>query len=99
MANGYDGKHLIAALRQVLPDGARVLELGMGLGKDLLLLAQHYTVTRSDSSTAFVERFRTAHPTADLLHLDAVTMQTDRRFDAIYSNKVLYHLTRAQLAE
>lgn len=97
MAEGYDGKVLIAALRAFLPDGAAVLELGMGPGKDLLLLGQHYQVTGSDSSAVFVARFRAAHPDADLLQLDAVTLATDRQFNGIYSNKVLYHLTRSQL--
>ena len=32
-----------------------------------------------------------------MLALDAVTLETDRRFDAIYSNKVLQHLTPGEL--
>lgn len=99
MAEGYDGKALIALLRQYLPDKSSVLELGMGAGKDLLLLSEHYTVTGSDFSEIFVERFRKEHPHADLLQLDAVTLPTERQFDALYSNKVLYHLTVAQLKE
>jgi hypothetical protein len=47
----------------------------------------------------FVERYRIAHPDADVLLLDAVTLDTDRRFDAIYSNKVLYHLTRDEMRQ
>lgn len=99
MAEGYDGTILIEILRQHLAAGSTILELGMGPGKDLLLLSQHYTVTGSDSSAIFVERFQTQHPEADVMVLDAITMNTDRRFDAIYSNKVLYHLTREQLAQ
>jgi SAM-dependent methyltransferase len=99
MAEGYDGKLLIAALREFLPAGASLLELGMGPGKDLLLLGQHYTVTGSDSSPIFLDRFRQVHPDADLVQLDATTLDTDRQFDGLYSNKVLYHLTRDQLVE
>lgn len=99
MADGYDGRLLIDILRRHVPDGSSVLELGMGPGKDLLLLDQHYTVTGSDHSTVFVDRFRQDHPDSDLMQLDAVTMDTDRQFDAIYSNKVLYHLTRDQLTD
>lgn len=99
MAEGYDGKILIAALREYLPDESTVLELGMGPGKDLLLLGEHYTATGSDFSQLFLNRFRESHPDADLLQLNAVTMNTERKFDAIYSNKVLYHLTREQLVE
>jgi cyclopropane fatty-acyl-phospholipid synthase-like methyltransferase len=97
MAEGYDGAELIAILKQHLPKGASVLELGMGEGKDVLLLQAHYTVTGSDASPVFVERFRTQYPDADVLQLDAVTLDTERQFDALYSNKVLYHLTQEQL--
>jgi len=40
-----------------------------------------------------------AHPDADLMELDAVTVDTGRTFDGIYSNKVLHHLTKSQLEE
>lgn len=99
MAEGYDGAFLIEMLRQHLASGSTVLELGMGPGKDLLLLGQHFKATGSDSSSVFVERFRAQHPSADVIQLDANTMETDRQFDAIYSNKVLYHLTREQLRQ
>ncbi len=35
MAAGYDGRELIQALREHLPDGSRVLEIGMGPGVEL----------------------------------------------------------------
>lgn len=102
MAEGYDGRLLINILREFLPAGSSVLELGMGPGKDLLLLAKHYTVTGSDRSPVFVDRFRANHPTSDLLCLDALTLDglpPDRQFDSLYSNKVLIHLTPEQLTE
>ena len=74
-----------------------MLELGMGPGKDLELLAEHYTVTGSDFSEVFLDRYRTINPDADLMQLDATTLDTDRRFDAIYSNKVLIHLSDTDL--
>jgi SAM-dependent methyltransferase len=98
MAFGHDGRELIAVLEEHLPAGARVLELGMGPGKDLDLLARRYAATGSDRSTLFLERYRAAHPDADLLRLDAVTLETERRFDAIFSNKVLHHLDEDELA-
>ena len=97
MAEGYDGTLLIDVLRQHLEVGSTVLELGMGPGKDLLLLRQHFTVTGSDYSAVFLEAFRARHPEVELMQLDAIEMNTERQFDAIYSNKVLYHLTREQL--
>ena len=90
---------LVAKLGEYLPAGSTVLELGMGPGKDLALLREHFQATGSDSSPIFVERYRAAFPAADVLLLDVVTMETDRRFDAIYSNKVLYHLSRQRLAQ
>ena len=92
MAEGYDGRELVAALRQHLPPGSTVLELGMGPGKDLALLAVEFTVTGSDRSEIFLRRYRRDQPDAELLLLDAVTLETEQRFDAIYSNKVLHHL-------
>ena len=99
MAEGYDGRALVDLLSRHLPDGATVLELGMGPGKDLKLLSRHYRVTGSDNSTAFLDRYRRQNPAADLVLLDAVAMTIERRFDGIYSNKVLHLLTRQQLKE
>ena len=97
MAKGYNGRELIAVLNKYLPAGAMVLELGMGPGKDLDLLAQRYTVTGSDTSREFLELYREKQPEADLLKLDATTIETDRSFDCIYSNKVLHHLSKSDL--
>jgi len=97
MADGYDGRELIAAMSEHVPQGARVLEIGMGPGKDLDILGQNYRVTGSDSSRFFVDLYRQAHRHADLLILDAVTLDTDRKFDCIYSNKVLHHLSQDEL--
>ena len=97
MAEGYDGRELIATLKKHLPAGSTVLELGMGPGKDLDLLAQTYTVTGSDYSSVFLNLYREKHPAADLLKIDAAIIETDRTFDCIYSNKVLHHLPKSDL--
>ncbi len=99
MAEGYDGQELIEILKTQLQPGATVLELGMGPGVDLELLSKDFRVTGSDKSPAFLERYRQKNSNADVLLLDAVTIETDRKFDCIYSNKVLHHLTREQLKE
>lgn len=99
MAEGYDGEFIISRLKEYLPAGKTILELGMGPGKDLEILQRFYTVTGSDFSQVFVDLFRQEHPDADLVLLDAVTLDIDRTFDAIYSNKVLYHLTSEQLLQ
>ena len=98
MAEGFDGRELVAVLERHLPPGSSVLEIGMGPGKDLRWLGRRFRPTGSDKSSVFVDRMRTADPSADVLRLDAVTLETDRRFDAIYSNKVLHHLTPDEMA-
>ena len=99
MAEGYDGVELIRILQKYLPESSTVLELGMGPGRDMDILKKSYTVTGSDSSQIFLDKYKEKHQDADLLPLDAVTIQTDRKFDCIYSNKVLHHLIREDLAE
>ncbi len=99
LADGYDGKILIDALAKHAPKGASVLELGMGPGKDLDILNKRYVATGSDTSAFFIKRYARLHPRADLLTLDAVTLETTRHFDCIYSNKVLHHLNAAALAQ
>ncbi len=93
LAEGFDGAELIEWLRGYLSENSSVLELGMGPGKDLDILLKTYRATGSDFSQLFVDRYLKQHPDADVLLLDAVTMNTSRRFDAIYSNKVLQHLS------
>ena len=99
MAKGYDGTELIRILQKHLPSKSTVLELGMGPGKDLDILKKSYTATGSDNSQIFLEKYRKQHSNADLLLLDAVTLQTKRKFDCVYSNKVLHHLTHEDLVK
>ena len=98
MARGIDGRELVAVLERHLSTGSSVLEIGMGPGKDLPWLGRRFCATGSDNSKIFVDRVSAANPNADVLTLDAVTLETDRRFDAIYSNKVLHQLTPDDLA-
>ena len=97
MAQGYDGRDLIARLQAYVPRGSSVLELGMGPGKDLDMLLELYEAVGSDNSTVFLDRYRARKESPDIIRLDAVTLDTDRTFDAIYSNKVLHHVTRNEL--
>ena len=98
MARGYDGRELIEKLSGYLPAGATVLELGMGPGVDMDILRGSYKATGSDASSVFLDLYREKHPDADVLQLDAVELATERRFDCIYSNKVLHHLRREDVA-
>lgn len=94
----HDGSELVSVLAGVLPRGSTVLEIGMGPGKDFDHLTETFDVTGSDSSQEFLDLYRKRSNGADLMSLDALTLDTDRRFDCIYSNKVLIHLTRDELS-
>jgi cyclopropane fatty-acyl-phospholipid synthase-like methyltransferase len=97
MTQDYDGTELLKLLEPFLRPGCTLLEIGMGPGKDLDLLKETYTVTGSDLSDGFLELYRDKNPDADLLQLDAVTLDTERTFEAVFSNKVLHHLDRKDL--
>ncbi len=89
----YDGRALIDVLGMYLKKGSTLLEIGMGPGKDLDLLSDHYAVTGSDSSQVFLDHYRERNTEIELLKLDAITLNTSKTFDCIYSNKVLQHLS------
>ena len=103
MAKGYDGRELITELKKYLPRNSSVLEIGMGPGTDLLILEKYYKdqghVTGSDYSKIFIDRYRKQHPDSHLIVLNAITLKTDQKFQGLYSNKVLIHLTREELKQ
>ena len=99
MAEGYDDTELVKILQKYLPENSTVLELGIGPGKDMDIMKKSYAVTGSDNSQVFLDKYKEKHRDTDLLLLDAVTIQTDQKFDCIYSNKVLHHLTKENLAK
>jgi trans-aconitate methyltransferase len=94
MVEGYDGSALIEKVHAYLAEGSTLLELGMGPGTDLDMLRRYYEVTGSDSSQVFIDRYKSMHPEVAVLNLDAVTLDIDTKFDGIFSNKVLIHLTK-----
>jgi cyclopropane fatty-acyl-phospholipid synthase-like methyltransferase len=99
LAQGYDGRDLIEMLKKFLPEGSTVLELGMGPGVDLDLLQKSYQATGSDRSQVFLDLYQEKHPATELLLLDAVTIETERTYDALYSNKVLIHLSLEEMEQ
>jgi trans-aconitate methyltransferase len=94
IAEGYDGAELIQKLKDHLPKKSTILEFGMGPGKDLDMLQRDFLATGSDYSQIFLDNYYSEHPDADLIILNAVTLDTSRKFNAIYSNKVLMHLSK-----
>jgi len=97
MAKGFDGRDLIEKLKGFLPEHSSVLELGSGPGVDLEILSETYDVTGSDFSQHFLDFISSKLPEVGLLLLNAVTLNTQKNFDCIYSNKMLQHLTNDAL--
>lgn len=97
LAKGVNGGDLIEKLNQVLPKGSKVLELGSGPGSDWAILNNLYNVTGSDYSNVFLEHLKSEFPDGKFLQLDASILNVNAEFDAIYSNKVLHHLTDKEL--
>ncbi len=93
MTEEYDGAYIVDKVKKYLDAGATILELGMGPGKDLLLLAKDFNITGSDYSPIFVEDFSLKHPDISVMQLDAIDIETNKEFKCVFSNKVLHHLT------
>jgi hypothetical protein len=89
----------LAALRECLPAGAQVLDLGCGCGIPVArsLASAGYAVTGVDFSHVQLQRARRLVPTARLLHADAtrVTFPT-ATFDAVICLYMLFHLPLAE---
>lgn len=97
LAKDVNGKELIEQLEEILPKGSSLLELGSGPGTDFKILKETFKVTGSDYSVEFINHLKSVHPNDEFLHLNAATLETEQRFDAIYSNKVLHHLSNQDL--
>lgn len=99
MCEGFDGNDHIEELKKHLKLNSSLLELGMGPGIDLDILKKSFKATGSDLSDIFIERYKKLHPESSVMNLDAVKLHTRKKFDCIYSNKVLHHLSRSDLEE
>ena len=99
LAKDANGKQLIEKLEQVLPPNSVLLELGSGPGTDWKILSESYSVAGSDNSTKFLNHLIAQHPNGQFIELDAITLETDKKFDGIYSNKVMHHLKDNELSD
>ncbi|MBI1182873.1 methyltransferase domain-containing protein [bacterium] len=88
---------IMEQLKEFLPENAKLLELGSGAGHDFHLLSKHYQATGSDFSTPLLAACKSRFPQSEFLLLDAIHIDTDLTFDAIYSNKVLPYLGLTEL--
>lgn len=94
MAEGYDGAELIAELAEHVSFKGRVLELGMGSGKDLRLLKNAgFEPVGSDVSRRVLSRYRRSGGEFPTLEADVADLRLSEQFSAIYSNKVLHVLS------
>lgn len=97
LAKDVNGKRLIEELEKFLSPHSILLEIGSGPGTDWRLLNKTHNVVGSDNSNEFLDHLITENPNGEFLELDASTLRTDKKFDAIYSNKVLHHLNDSEL--
>ncbi len=93
MAECHDGREMINLVKGYLRPDHHILELGSGPGTDWLELSKYYETTGSDNSQAFLQHLNNKYSKGQFLELDAVSIATEQNFDAIYSNKVLHHLS------
>jgi SAM-dependent methyltransferase len=80
-----------------IPEGAKILDLGFGSGRDTLhFLEKGYEVVSVDISEAFVERARNFLPNEVRL-LDFHDLDYMKEFDAIWACASLLHCTETSL--
>lgn len=94
LSSDSDSSFIVKKFTTYLNTGDQILELGSGPGRDL---AELENVTYSDFSPLFIDYLKNKYPNARVLELNAVSIETPDRFNAIYSNKVLHHLSDEEL--
>lgn len=99
LAKDVNGRLLIEKLKKVLPLNSDVLEIGSGPGTDWKILSESYDVIGSDNSIEFLNHLNRNYPNGEFLELDAISLKTDKKFDGIYSNKVIHHLKDNELID
>lgn len=97
LAKDVSGIELIEKLKSFLPTNSTLLEIGSGPGTDWEILDNKYKVIGSDNSPEFVKHLTAKHPNGEFLELDAVNLKVNNKFNGIYSNKVMHHLTDDEL--
>lgn len=93
LAKDVSGKDLIEKLKVFLQSNTSILEIGTGPGTDWKILNKDFDTVGSDNSLEFIRYLVSENPKGKFLELDAITLRTNEKFDCIYSNKVLHHLS------
>ncbi|MDT8446488.1 MAG: class I SAM-dependent methyltransferase [bacterium] len=91
LCEGYDNSAFEKSILKFLKKGSSLLEIGMGPGNDYKWLSEHYLVTGSDYSEEFIARAKARFPRGHFENLDAISLETNQKFDALYSCKVFQH--------
>lgn len=99
LAKDVNGRKLIEQLKQFLPAKSDILEIGSGPGTDWEILSELFHVLGSDNSSEFLNHLINKYPKGEFLKLDAISLKTNKKFDAIYSNKVMHHLKDDELKD
>lgn len=99
LAKDVHGGELIEQLKEFLPAGSVVLEIGTGPGTDWNILMEDYEVVGSDNSKEFLSHLIASNPEGIFLELDAITLNTNEKFGGVYSNKVMHHLKDNELID
>ncbi len=94
MIEDYNPMPVLDKLKGYLKNGDSILELGMGAGIDFKILSKDYSVIGTDNSPLFIDDYKMSYPDADVRVLDATSIVIENKFDCVYSNKVLQHLTK-----
>ncbi|OFZ35818.1 MAG: hypothetical protein A2504_09805 [Bdellovibrionales bacterium RIFOXYD12_FULL_39_22] len=94
--------HLYDEFLQYLPKGASILDVGCGAGRDFMAFsARGYRVIGVDASVAMCQLARTnSKASADqIINMPFEKVHWPERFDGIWANASLVHLTEKQIAE
>ncbi|MGL4655205.1 MAG: class I SAM-dependent methyltransferase [Sarcina sp.] len=94
----YDGR-VALILRSYLKKEAKVLNIGLNDGKDFEVLKQTYDVTAIDSSKDFIDIYKESNSGAEVYLVDDTKLDINKKFDCIFSNKFINHLTLDELKE
>lgn len=99
MAENVDGSFIISKLDSIINSNSSILEIGSGPGSDWEILNKNHYVLGSDYSEEFIKILEHKFPKGAFTLIDAISIETEKKFDCIYSNKVLQHLTNSEITE
>ncbi|MGL4759881.1 MAG: methyltransferase domain-containing protein [Sarcina sp.] len=94
----YDGR-IALILRSYLKKGASVLNIGLNNGKDFEVLKQTYDTVAIDGSEFFIDIYKENNKGSEVYQLNDIKLDISKKFDCIFSNKLINHFTVDELTE